>query len=545
MKKFIYLTLSFLLLTVCSCSKVDAPSSEVAIDYPESEAMENFVAILSKAVSQSEDVRSFLRDNALEQVDNDYDVFYPFVRDEKINDRYSFREYLVSCSDEATLCKIEQRLPLLTIYVPDLTWLRGDAFSANSWDVSSNEVLVCNMDEEGTRHFYYEGEKELELKRGEGIISAPFLIVKNNERIKTTGSTKSGDVQYAFISPVYDGRLAETKGNHRHTGQQTSWMLGTSLEDSSDEISVSDLNRIAPDVARAYHEFKGVFNSAQRDYCYYGMTKTKTSGTLNNNIRDRLFRFQVFPSALQVINDTPNHTAAHSDPLTIVNGKPYVEISDHGDGKAPRPLTYSAAMEALVQGGKYEFEITVYYGTSASVASSKLFIDADVRDLFLFNQIDVMEYGATLLKWYRVWEMVVRDVEPKWYYPKSTLYLPAWNLYNGATSLYLVFKEIDSDQTVSTTDNVTNTFTVGADPKITFSEKFELGLNAKYQQEKSRSVQVTETLGSDDLGELPLAYVDPYIRTASPNDNNPSSYTLMSYSTGRIKVSFLPDKLVY
>ena len=548
MKKIIYLIASFLLLAVCGCSKVDAPSSaEAAIDYSESEAMENFVSILSKAVSQSEDVRSFLRDKALEQVDNDYDVFYPFVRDEKINDRYSFREYLVSCSDEAALCKIEQRLPLLTIYVPDLTWLKEDAFSANSWDVSSNQVLVCNMDEEGTRHFYYEGEKELELKRGKGIVSAPFLIVKNNERIKATGSTKAGDVQYAFISPVFDGRLAETKGNFRHTGQQTSWNVGTSAEDSSDEISVADLNRIAPEAARAYHEFKGVFNSAQRDYCYYGMTKTKTNGTFNNNIRDRLFRFQVDPSALQAINDTPSNTIAHADPLTIVDGNPYVEIDDNGNGGYPRPLTYGAAMEALIQGGKYEFEITVYYGTSTSTASSKLFIDADVRELFSFTSVSVQEYGATMFKWYRVWEIVApsKAIKAKWYYPHASLYLPVWNLYNGATALYLVFREIDSDTKVTTTDDITNTFTVGVDPKIKFSEKYELGLNAQYQRSKTRNVQVTETLNSDDLGEIPVGYLDPYVRTASPNDNNPTSYTLMSYYTGRVKVSFLPEELVY
>ena len=548
MKKYAYLIVSFFLLAVCSCSKVDVPSSlEDVSNYSESEAMENFVEILSQAVSQSEEVRSFLREKALEQVDNDYDVFYPFVRDERINDRYSFREYLISCSDEATLQRIEQRLPLLTIYVPDLTWIKEDAFSANSWDVSSNQVLVCNMDEEGTRHFYYEGKEELVLKRGEGIVSAPFLIVKNNERIQTTGATKSGDVQYAFVSPVFDGRRADTKGDIRYSGAKTSWAVGAPAEDNSDEISAADLNRIAPDAVRAYHEFKGVFNAAQRDYCYYGMTTKNLNGVLNFNVRDRLFRFQVDPSALQVINDTPNSATSHTDPLHFVNGNPYAEIDDNGNSSISRPLTYDACMEQLIQGGKFEFEITVYYGTSANASSARLFIDADVRELFVFNQINVTEYGSTWVKWYRVWQIVApqNSIKAKWYYPKGSLYLPAWALYNGATSLYLVFKEIDSETTVSTTETVTNTFTIGIDPKIKFGEKYELGLNAQYQHEKTRTVATTEKFDSDEMGEVQVGYVDPYVRTASPNDNNPSSYTLMSYYTGRAKVSFLPDKLVY
>ena len=47
------------------------------------------------------------------------------------------------------------------------------------------------------------------------------------------------------------------------------------------------------------------------------------------------------------------------------------------------------------------------------------------------------------------------------------------------------------------------------------------------------------------MGELTIGYVDPYIRSASSRSANPNSYTLMSYSTGRITLSFLPDKLVY
>lgn len=547
MKKLLFLTrvvlVSAALALAASCSKVDAPASinEMASDYPESEAMENFVEILSRAVSQSEDVRSFLKEKALEQVDNDYDVFYPFVRDEKINDRYSFREYLVSCSDEAALSKIEQRLPLLTIYIPDLTWIKEDAFSVNSWDISSNEVLVCNMDEEGTRHFYYEGKEELVLKSGEGIVSAPFLVVKNNERIKATGSTKAGNVQYEFISPVFDGRSANTKG------VKTWFECESGNLDNTDTISASDLNRIAPDAARAYHEFKGMYAAAQRDYCFYGMTAKSAKGAFNNNVKDRLFRFKVDPSALQIINDTTDPSKAHADPLNLVGGAPYVEYSDNGDNRTPAPLSYEACVEKLAHGGKYEFEITAYYGTSTGVASTKIYLDVDVRDVFSFGWIKVEEHGPALFRWNRIWKLFVEknQIKSKWYYPKTNLYLPAWNLYNGATSLYLVFKEIDAEQEISTSETVTTTTTVGVDPKIKFSEKYELGLNAQYQRTKTTTVEIKEKVGSDEMGEIPVSYLDPYVRTASPNDKNPTSYTLMSYSTGRVTVSFLPDNLYY
>ena len=560
MKKLLLFTrvvlVSAALALTASCSKVDAPASinEMASDYPESEAMENFVEILSRAVSQSEDVRSFLKEKALEQVDNDYDVFYPFVRDEKINDRYSFREYLVSCSDEAALSKIEQRLPLLTIYVPDLTWIKEDAFSVNSWDISSNEVLVCNMDEEGTRHFYYEGKEELELKSGEGIVSAPFLVVKNNERIKATGSTKAGNVQYEFISPVFDGRSADTKGGWRYRGKQTPWKFEASAEDHSDVILATDLNRICPDAAKAYQEFKGMRNSAQRDYCYYGMTKQKAKGTLDQNIRDRILRLKVSPSALSSICDS-FADEEKKDPFNITkeydNGRSrdmiIVDYDDNGDNRYPAPRTLELAMEKLITGGKLEFEITTFYGKASGATYEKYYIDADVRDLFVFKKIEVTEYGPAFLKTYRTWviKVDVNDIEEKWFYPDCEMYLPAWNLYDGSTSVHLVIKEIDSKTERKRTYSISNTVTTGFNDKVTPSEKYEYGVNTQFQTNETYTCELYEKQDSDEMGELTIGYVDPYIRSASSSSANPNSYTLMSYSTGRITLSFLPDKLVY
>lgn len=48
------------------------------------EAQSKFARILSKAVSGSVEVRRFLKDEALKQFDNDYDVFYPYVKNKVV-----------------------------------------------------------------------------------------------------------------------------------------------------------------------------------------------------------------------------------------------------------------------------------------------------------------------------------------------------------------------------------------------------------------------------------------------------------------------------
>ena len=93
MKKIIFI-LSVVLTVISSCSKEqqinfeDTGNDEMAFNI---KAMDNFSKILSEAVYESEEMREFLKNKALERFDNDYDVFYPFVKDEQVYDNMSFQ----------------------------------------------------------------------------------------------------------------------------------------------------------------------------------------------------------------------------------------------------------------------------------------------------------------------------------------------------------------------------------------------------------------------------------------------------------------------
>lgn len=84
----------FLLLGIAtSCSDGDEailpeqasakmPATEVVVN--KDSCMQLFSQILSKAVSQRQDVRMFLKAQALKKFDNDFNVFYPFVKTRKL-----------------------------------------------------------------------------------------------------------------------------------------------------------------------------------------------------------------------------------------------------------------------------------------------------------------------------------------------------------------------------------------------------------------------------------------------------------------------------
>ena len=98
------------------------------------DAQLKFAKLLSQAASSNVEVRSFLKKEALAQFDNDYDIFYPMIKDKKVFGDQSFRDVLLSyCKEANELSEIEQSLPLLNIMIPDLS-LFWD-FNAATWEI--------------------------------------------------------------------------------------------------------------------------------------------------------------------------------------------------------------------------------------------------------------------------------------------------------------------------------------------------------------------------------------------------------------------------
>lgn len=68
-----------------------SPTSELTT----AEAQIRFAKLLSQAASGSIEVRRFLKKEATKQFDNDYDVFYPLVKNKIVADGKSFRDILL------------------------------------------------------------------------------------------------------------------------------------------------------------------------------------------------------------------------------------------------------------------------------------------------------------------------------------------------------------------------------------------------------------------------------------------------------------------
>lgn len=278
------------------------------------EAQQSFAKVLSKAVFQSEEVRTFLKSEALAQFDNDHDIFYPFVKDKIVTGDRTFRDVLLSyCNNEDELIQIEESLLLLNILVPDLTWI-GE-FSAANWDIHDNEVVViCRDDDDNT--LYENGESIGNLPLNE-VPGFPCLVIKNNERLKVSNSTtRAGYAKYEFINDIFNAEM--------NLVQTRDWTEERDLETPDYQNSLLEKSQVPSIVKEAWSVYQGAKNTYERDYIYYRISPDNPTGVLNRNIRETLYRFRINPSAYAKIAD---QTGTYTFTFTNKSG---FEVSNTG-----------------------------------------------------------------------------------------------------------------------------------------------------------------------------------------------------------------------
>lgn len=510
-------------------------------------AMRNFSVALSKVVCTNESAREFLKAEALKRVDNDYDIFYPFVKNQPISDGCTLRDLLVNeLGGEAMMEKIEKMMPTLTVYVSDVTWLDPDGFCAEKWDTSLPQAAVSYEGGDGICHELYSNGYYLGKIEPGTIPGGPVLIVKENERIVASVPTKTGDVTYSFVSDVFDGSKKEivTK-NNRHTGKYTlSWIAGQEPEDNSDIMSADVLNALNPEIIKAYNYFKDDSYALQNDYIYYGMTPESPVGRLRNDVRSKIVRFKISPRAFEALFDdkTPGEKECN-----FVNS---FETDDNGKGYKMQP-SIATIYSKLWTEGALEIHVNTMIADKNSQPGTyaDFYYNVKAKDLFTLKEKSIKkeQWGAAAFKWYITWKytIVSRDEKTlvsKWYYPEYTPDLPVWDLV-GNSSYFIIASEKDAGTTTTKTYTAVTKKASATTTKLgiegnakDLSIKGEFGWTNSDETAVTSTTTLSWTEGSDDMASLTINYRDKYIESQV----SPTEYKVKSYETERFTVTILP-----
>lgn len=535
-KVVFFLILSFAGLFFFSCDKQEPINSVSELSYPKewSSSLEEFAIILSRAVTNEESLRSFLKTEAAKQVDRDNDVFYPWTRNSQVKDNLSFSRLLALYDTKGAMPFIEKDVPTLTVLVPDWTWINDGCFSINRWDTSDPEIAVGYQTDSLTLSLYVDGSYAGSLEYGE-FPSFPVLVVKANERIKVSPvQTRNGELSYEFVNDVFDG------SKHLLTRSEVYTQEWDYIKDgSSDFVPETELNS---QVITAYNEFlNGSEEAMQRDYVYYGMRKNSSNGgVLNPYVRERLYRFKISAESADNLIDTED-PQFQTELVKWRNKNAY-------SGNEIQPFLWSD--------GALEIHIAVRKknkSTDSLVLAQEIVLNVKPEDLWQLKKSQVLKEWK-FLSWMQnkyTYTNALKDLVSRWYYPETCLDFPQWDISKESTELWLHAYEYDDSQTVtekvSHTYRYANNFKFSVGTTIEHSIKLTPGLEYSHTEETTDSSETTiiTSHSSNRLGDLYCSFADPVINSPRQIKDGISGYNVRPLYNGTLTVTLIPHDIRY
>ena len=483
------------------------PASPAANETTVSESKTAFARILSAAVSDSKDVREFLKAEALKKFDKNYDVLYLAVKDEMVGDK-TFRQVLASYASEGAIDSIEANVPLLNIYLTRTAFL--DIYPEDL-DVDDKFTPVA-VEEKDSVAFFCEGVEEFSLAKGE-IPDCHVFVVGENSRVVVDGEASIGNKSLAtkgfrFKDQSFDGSCGEMCNKSAVTNQG---LLGTRAIQAFNYFYADDnsVNR----------------KELQRDYIYYGLTPNNRKGNRVLSVSEYLAYIKISPSAMNTMADQDE------DPR-LVNLNP-----TKTKGSA---WTYDELLNQVWTRGAFNIRFDIV--SSNSTMPQTVYIPLTPDQLW--------DMSYTCKRRHKTWfrhnkyyytiypdEFTAKDI-----YLDRPVDLGKWDIEQESLCRYInIFEEdknVEKTRTVTYEMDVTKSDVVKDGTKInlgtdTASVTIEVGGSSSSSNQSKSYVTVTEkwSEGSDNLGRTKIEYYDPVIDKRISS----SLYLLHTYSTGTVE----------
>ncbi|MFV8269092.1 hypothetical protein ACNQGP_04035 [Flavobacterium sp. GT2N3] len=541
-KPFAWLTCITILTSSCSSDEYTTPQTQntisaeipfTSINMDENGQLKmKFAESLANALIANQDLRRLVKEEALKKFDKDYDVMYQLVKNKSIipidyngksngkidkstliksSQATTFRQAILPFfKNEAELIEIEQKLPLLTIFVPELPL---GYFSAETWDVNdenqvpevafrlntSNDIPVIGKD--GNKYVI-----ESEVTPG-----FPIIVIKENERLRVkqnhnniNKSAKLANVgfeDFEFIDENFDPNA------------------------STNNPPIVNNNGIDQFLIDSYNVWEGYGPGGwQRDNIYYGLTPSISNGKVSGKYREYITSF-----------------AMKGDPNVA-----YLTVSGHTND--PSKVTdYRLNDSSGWTDGKFEFRAYCFFGAPGAANNSSVVAGTSTTKGMSFKPSDLFElkyeafsrfnwpFKKTYIRTTVVGIKTINFLDPKYNLSPE---LETWDLERFSNEWKFSFEEVDNtfEITKSETINQKSNMNFGIDANT--GEKVKLGIKFGISNEKTQatfySIKYTEK--SDFLGDI---FVPFYDNVVNKNPNTQQIYT-RSYSTGYIQFEVRP-----
>jgi hypothetical protein len=483
-----------------------------------------FAQAFSNALVANKDVRRLVKEEALKKFNKDYDVLYALVKNESLTpteylkkgdtktskillqksaNALTLREALLPFfSSEAELIEIEQKMPLLTIFVPELPL---GAFSAETWDVNDEtqipDVALRLNNTDDIPVIGKDGEKyviEAELTPG-----YPIVVIKENERVrlkksssKQNSKTALIDAQFEYVDDNFDPGM---------------WVPTPIINNNGlDQFLIDGYNVWQGDPSVGW----------QRDNIYYGLTPTKLKGPLNGG------KYREYITSFKMQGD------AQGAFTTIAN------IED-----PQRTTDYRVNTSSGWTDGQFEFMIYCFYGSKVSNIgdSEKKGFFAKPSDLFELSYSSYSRGTWPFRRAYiRTTIVALKTINFLNNNYGTVLEFQTWDLNRFSNEWKFSFEEVDDPLEITNKQTISSKFNANFSTELSGSifEVVKVGVKygASIEESKSNEYTVKKTTKSNNLFDAVVPFYDNVVN----RNPNTGQLATRSYYTGKVEFQLRP-----
>ena len=494
MKNFVLVFLVYLSVASCNESLNDIDKNFVsATFFEQSESKlilkQKFSSALVKVLGQNEEVRSLIKEEALKQIDFDYDVLYCLIKDKQLKNGVTLEEYLEKYLTSDELKCIHKQLPTLTLFVPTLP---ENSFSVHSWNtIDELPAVAVKVSDNNDVKIYY-GNGETEVFPADIIPGFPVVVVKENERIVRNGEILSKTVSenieetnLIFVDEIFNNLHGKDLVNTKTRANRPDRPVPLPKVDNPEDYLPANMKK----TYEAYKIYKNT-TGWQRDYIYYGITPTTDKGPFDYNMKEFLVGFELMGDALGF----------------------YRKIADQdGDPKSSIPIGGVLPANSSIitwTEGEYEFKVTTYVGSKSTIGTEyKSFFRLKPDQLFRAEVERVISRPG--MPGYTVYKLV--GLKSK----RVDLDLPLfeWDLENYGATIKIAIEEVDGQETEVNSISSSIEFATNFGFDASFGEKVKFGVKfgSTIKEVLNVSNTITKTLGGDELGEVIINFADPVV----------------------------------
>ena len=494
MKNFVLVFLVYLSVASCNESLNDIDKNVVSATFLEQSESnlilkQKFSSALVKVLGQNEEVRSLIKEEALKQIDFDYDVLYCLIKDKQLKNGVTLEEYLEKYLTSDELKCIHKQLPTLTLFVPTLP---ENSFSVHSWNTIDELPAVAVKVSDNNDVKIYNGNGETEVFPADIIPGFPVVVVKENERIVRNGEILSKTVSenieetnLIFVDEIFNNLHGKDLVNTKTRANRPDRPVPLPKVDNPEDYLPANMKK----TYEAYKIYKNT-TGWQRDYIYYGITPTTDKGPFDYNMKEFLVGFELMGDALGF----------------------YRKIADQdGDPKSSIPIGGVLPANSSIitwTEGEYEFKVTTYVGSKSTIGTEyKSFFRLKPDQLFRAEVERVISRPG--MPGYTVYKLV--GLKSK----RVDLDLPLfeWDLENYGATIKIAIEEVDGQETEVNSISSSIEFATNFGFDASFGEKVKFGVKfgSTIKEVLNVSNTITKTLGGDELGEVIINFADPVV----------------------------------